>query len=91
MPANLTDAQCDEVIAAINTAKATIDRLTRERDEARRKALEEAAKVAEGYAQQARLAMQGDCMGQDFLRAKEHTAETIAGVLRLRSLSPQGE
>lgn len=54
----------------------------------RARALEEAAKVAEGYAQQARLAMQGDCMGGAYLRGKEQTADTIAEAIR--SLSPQG-
>lgn len=48
----------------------------------RQSILEEAAKVADGYAGQARLAMAGDCMGAAYLRGKEQTADTIAAALR---------
>jgi hypothetical protein len=52
------------------------------RSPSRQSILEEAAKVADGYAGQARLAMAGDCMGAAYLRGKEQTADTIAAALR---------
>lgn len=69
-----TDMQ--ELLDAAESA----DRLTRERDEARRKALEEAAKVADEYAQERWMA-----------RAKTFSAAGHEVARRIRSLSPQGE